>query len=81
MTIDSRIQDFMSLHKGDLSRFLAKAEAKLIELGHDVESIFADEPAPAPMTEPVELGPILDKIDGVAPPLLAQGNGTEAAPQ
>jgi hypothetical protein len=75
MTIDSRINDFMSLHKGDLSRFLAKAEAKLIELGHDVEAIFADDPAPVVLADDTAAH------DAETAAVAAEVNGTEPAAQ
>lgn len=44
-SIEARALEFMSTHKNDLTIALAKAEAKLKELGHDVTALFEDEPA------------------------------------
>lgn len=46
-TIEARAAEFMGKHKGDLAALLAKAEAKLIELGHDVTEMFGEPAASA----------------------------------
>lgn len=60
-SIEARALEFMGQHKGDLATLLAKAEAKLVELGHDVEALFADD-APAKL-----YGTAFPEIIDVAP--------------
>jgi hypothetical protein len=65
----------MSLHKGDLSRFLAKAEAELVAIGYDVERLFADEPAPATVVDDTAAH------DAETAAVAAEVNGSERAAQ
>lgn len=44
-SIEARALALMGMHKGDLSTALAKAEHALAALGHDIASLFEDEPS------------------------------------
>lgn len=80
-TIEARAIEFMGKHKGDLAALLAKAEAKLIELGHDVTEMFGEAPAPAMEqgTDPViiDVAPASTEPEDFDPDVI---EGTDATP-
>jgi hypothetical protein len=61
VSIEARAAEFLSMHKHDLARVLAKAEAELKLAGHNVEALFEDA-QPAEMVEVSPAAPV-EKLD------------------
>jgi hypothetical protein len=80
VSIEARAAEFLSMHKHDLARALAKAEAELKLAGHNVEALFEDA-QPAEMVEVPPPAPVetID-LETLEPVANAAVEGADAAP-